>query len=240
MNSCLPFCGLAKPKRQQQGFTLLEVAMVLLIMALLLASVLRPFGAQLEQRQRDDTMRTLLEVREAIVGFVAANHRLPCPAAMGASLEGDCSVAHGFVPAAALGIDGAINEDGALIDAWNNPVRYSVSVSDVDADGQPDFTTVLEMRDIGMQYLRPEFEVCADTSACARLRANRIPVVLVSTGANGNSVNAGTDERENLDGNERFVSRDIDRVGDDQFDDIVVWLSGNILYSKMIQAGVLP
>lgn len=221
----------------QYGFSLLEMSIVLLIMGLLLGSLLQPFGATLTEKKRRQTEAQLYSIREAIVGYAAANHRLPCPLTASASPMGDCSVEHGYVPSAVLGIDGRFDDDGFLIDSWGAPVRYSVSNADADDNGSPDFTTANEMQSVGIQLLQPEFEVCDNASTCDPLRANQIPVVIYSVG----QVSSGSaDESENLDADSRFVSRGVDTVGADQFDDIVVWLSENILYSRLIQAGVLP
>ena len=225
-------------RARNTGFSLLEVAIVLLILAALLGSVMRPFGANLVQRQRQQTMQQLLDIREAIIGFAAARHRLPCPAQISSAEEGDCSQSSGFVPAVTLGISGPYDENDRLVDVWNNPLRYSVSLSDSDADGLPDFTTALQMRHVGMQFLDPDMEVCAD-AGCGRYRANRVPLVLLSTGQNGISTQS-EDEAENIDGDLIFVSADPDMAGDNRFDDLTIWLSGNILYSRMLQAGVLP
>jgi len=147
-----------------------------------------------------------------------------------------CALAHGYVPAATLGLAGRYDKNGLLTDSWGNPVGYHVSLNDADGDGLPDFTTAHEMRNVGMQALSPEYQVCA-SSECELLRANNLPVVLVSTGG---SAHTSTDELENTNADLTFVSRDVDRSGDDQFDDMVVWLSENILYTRLLQAHVLP
>lgn len=220
------------------GFSLLEVSIVLLIMGLLLSSVLKPFGAQMIERQRSATSKQMSEIRDALIGFAAANHRLPCPVTATSGSDGDCSLAHGFVPAAVLGIDGSRDDNGLLLDSWGVPIRYSVSNTDVDGDGAGDFTTVLGMQRVGMQSLSPDFEICNSSVACTRMLASKVPLVIVSDGSRKSS--RSIDESENSDGDRRFVSRDIDQVGDDQFDDIVLWLSENLLYKHLIQARVLP
>lgn len=222
-----------------RGFTLLEMSIVLLIMGLLLGSVMKPMGSRLVDRQRSDTTNQLGNIREALIGYAAVNHKLPCPLVVGAvSTPGNavCNVAHGYVPAAALGITGHFDDNGLLIDSWGSPIQYHVSLTDADSDSLSDFTTAGEMRDVSMQKLVPEFEVC-DSASCGLLRANGLPVVLISTGSGGGT---SADELENLDSDNRFVSRDLDVVGNDQFDDIVLWLSGNILYTRLLQAQVLP
>jgi prepilin-type N-terminal cleavage/methylation domain-containing protein len=63
-----------------RGFTLAELAIAMVIVALLLASALWPLSTQMEMRAISDTQRTMDEIREAIIGFALANGRLPCPA----------------------------------------------------------------------------------------------------------------------------------------------------------------
>ena len=220
------------------GFSLLEVSMVLLIMGLLLGSVVQPFGAQLLDRQRAQTRSQLYDIRDAVVGYIVANHRMPCPLNSTISSEQGCSSHHGFVPADTLGIEGSINEQGALLDSWGQPIFYSVTDTDSDGDGLADFTTVQGMQNAGMQELSPDFEICSAAAGCGRLRANQVPLVLVSSGSR--VADLSTDELENTDLDNRFVSRDIDQSGDAQFDDIVVWLSESVLYAQLIQARVLP
>jgi prepilin-type N-terminal cleavage/methylation domain-containing protein len=62
------------------GFTLTELAVVLVIVALLLGGLLVPLSSQQEIRYRQDTEKVLATARESLIGFVAANGRLPCPA----------------------------------------------------------------------------------------------------------------------------------------------------------------
>lgn len=215
------------------------MSVVLLIMGLLLGSVMQPMGSGVIERQRKDTLAQLVGIREALIGFASAHHRLPCPVLAGGvaqQVTDICSVAHGYVPATVLGINGKYDSNGLLTDSWGVPIQYHISLSDADNDGLADFTTVAEMRDVGMQSLAPDYEIC-NSAACTQLRANRVPAVLVSTGL---VQSQSGDESENQDADARFVSRDLDVVGNDRFDDIVVWLSGNILFTRLLQAHVLP
>jgi type II secretory pathway pseudopilin PulG len=63
-----------------RGFTLAELAIAALIFALLTATLVYTFGARVEQRNIDEGRRRLELAREQVLGFVAANGRLPCPA----------------------------------------------------------------------------------------------------------------------------------------------------------------
>ena len=68
------------PAARGRGFSLVELAVVMMIIGLLLAAALIPFSTQVDLRSQADTQRTLDSIREAIIGFALANGRLPCPA----------------------------------------------------------------------------------------------------------------------------------------------------------------
>lgn len=71
---------------RQQGFTLMELTVVLVIVALLLGGLLVPLGAQRDVESMRATEKSLADIREALIGFAAINGRLPCPAE--ATLQG--------------------------------------------------------------------------------------------------------------------------------------------------------
>jgi len=62
------------------GFTLVELAIAVLILALLISGLLYTLTGQTEQRNFQETRSRLERAREALLGYVAANGRLPCPA----------------------------------------------------------------------------------------------------------------------------------------------------------------
>jgi len=55
------------------GFSLVELAIVLIIVALLLSSLLSPLSAQIDQRNYNETQQQISEIREALIGFAVAN-----------------------------------------------------------------------------------------------------------------------------------------------------------------------
>ena len=63
-----------------RGFTLAELAIVLVIVGLLLGGLLVPLSAQTDMKSRSDTNKQLSDIRDALIGFATANGRLPCPA----------------------------------------------------------------------------------------------------------------------------------------------------------------
>jgi prepilin-type N-terminal cleavage/methylation domain-containing protein len=269
----------------QRGFTLIELAVVLLILGILLAGILIPFTTQIELRRTADTQKTLLEIREALIGFAAAQGRLPCPAsdtsdgaeaaaAGGNDINGNCAnFFDGFAPGVTLGV-GPTDGNGYVLDGWNNRIRYAVSKSNQIPTGTPppppptpenyDFTgmgtfpaSTGEMRNITMAKLSPDLRVCstatgitADVCATGTSLVDTAVAVIYSIGSNAARPDPGgtrIDENANpnpnaASSNRTFVSHE--RAGETapngEFDDIVIWLSPNILYTRMIAAGRLP
>ena len=119
---------------KSKGFSLVELAVALAIIALLLAGALIPLSTQIEVRNAADTQRAMESIREAIVGFAQANGRLPCPAdgsiAAGAAGAGTEQIGlsscfnvgvstFGVVPWATLGVPET--------DAWGRRFSYRVA-----------------------------------------------------------------------------------------------------------------
>ena len=236
------------------GFSLVELAIVLLILGILGTSAILMFNAQVEAKLFADTQRTLDQAREAVMGFALRFGRLPCPATtVSGGVEspttgGICTIdlnsgtptAPGFVPAVTLGL-GPTDPNGFLLDAWGNPIRYAVTRSNGDA-----FTTTNMMKTAGITNLNPDLTVCitrigATGPTCGAGRDDiKTPVVMFSTGKSFKAVGTlGPDETENLNsaglGNKVFVSHE----PGGQFDDLVIWLSPNILYNRLIAAGAI-
>jgi len=77
------------------GFTLVEMAIVLALIALILGSGLTVLSAQQDQRRIEETRTRLDEAHEALIGYAISHNRLPCPAnpalADGVALAGEVS-----------------------------------------------------------------------------------------------------------------------------------------------------
>lgn len=231
--------------RLNGGFTLLELAVVLVVVGLLMRQILLPWGAVQHNRLRQQAELQIDAVLAATQGYAVTYHRLPCPATAatgGYSLEecpGRLSV--GFVPSVTLGIGGEIDPEGRLLDPWGRPYRYAVSAADhtsLGRVGKPDFTTPGEMARLGFRSLHPDLVVCRQSgvTGCRRqaIRANQLPVVVLSVGADSGDRNG---QQDNQDADRFFVYRSYSMVDGEEFDDIVRWVSESQLNHVLADSG---
>src|SRR5271170_1480669 len=63
-----------------RGFSLVEMALVILIVSLLLGGILSYINAQLIQARIVSTSNKQQAIKAALINFIARNNRLPCPA----------------------------------------------------------------------------------------------------------------------------------------------------------------
>lgn len=224
------------------------MAIVLVIVSTLLGGLLISLSQTQEMNNRRNAEAKLDDIVEALYGYAQATGRLPCPAtptSNGAEVPvggGACTEEHGLVPSATLGLSGALDINGLLMDKWLGAYRYSVSDSNGDA-----FTTSNGIRGVGIAAMAPTFRVC-DAAACGTVIADAVPVVIMSLGADWvDFTGADVDETENS--GERTLNgyrlpNDDDFVQsayiEDTFDDLVTWISPGILFTRMIAAGQLP
>lgn len=234
------------------GFTLVEMAIVLVIVGLLLGGMLMPLSAQMEQRKISETQKALDEIKEALIGFAVANKRLPRPAtsatdgterATACTTDAECT---GFIPWTTLGV--------SKLDAWGKIIRYSVTPAFANANitlpAAAANRKVLTRDGAGAtSYLIGQAAACnATAQQCA-------PAVVLSHGKARLGTNeAGTaiaeDTATNLDEDannagptdyyQRTPSENTTAATGGEFDDIVTWLSPNILFNRMVAAGQLP
>jgi prepilin-type N-terminal cleavage/methylation domain-containing protein len=145
--------------RKDSGFTLTELAVVMTIVALVLASAMYTFSAQIENRNIVDTQRNLEDAKEMLLGFAILNGRLPCPASTTSNGDeapaggGSCTNGYaGYLPARALGYS-PVDSAGYALDVWGNRIRYAVSINS-SAGANPDytFTTAPVSPSTGIKY----------------------------------------------------------------------------------------
>jgi prepilin-type N-terminal cleavage/methylation domain-containing protein len=255
--------------RNNTGFSLIELAIVLFIVALLLGGLLPTISSQIDQQRTNDTRKQLDEIQQALIGYALINGRLPCPASdLSNGVEmfapgndattGVCSnFYNGFLPATTLGIATGVDGQGRTgfaVDAWNNRIHYAVTSATSRA-----FTTSNGMKTYFSSPLAPDLQVCSTATGVTGSPPNcasgppsasltsGVPAVIYSTGKNGGYGGTGVDETENpnpnsVNNDRLFISHTptTSSATNGEFDDIVIWISPNILINRMVTAGKLP
>ena len=126
------------PPRLEPGFTLAELAIVLVIVGFLLGGLLMPLSMQTDLRRISDTRKSMDEIKEALIGFALANGRLPCPADPTIpDSTGNAGVERATCATAAtqIGVIPWVTLNVAETDQWGRRFKYRVTYQFADAIG---------------------------------------------------------------------------------------------------------
>lgn len=220
----------------QRGFTLIELAIVMVVVSLLLGGLLAPLSAQKENERRSENQDLLLEAREALLGFVVVYGRLPCPDTTGDGIEDACSslstVANaGRLPWVTLGLN-------AEFDPWGNNhfVFYRVNGAFIMPAGPP--APFLTFNSTGSGAGMINIYDASPCTAPSNPVALNVPALVWTDAKEFYAGN--TDEDENNNGDLCYVYREYNSLTGSEFDDQMVWLSSSILFNRLVSAGKLP
>lgn len=252
------------------GFTLVEIAVVIVIVAMLLGALLAPLATQYSMRKNKEGERALSGIKEALLGFAVSNNgRLPCPDSdADGAIDGQEDHGGGGVP----GVDDCLDTEGVLpwqtlgifpTDPWGRLYRYQVTqpFAYLASTGQPPAAGRLDLSDVGTLTVQTRLE---DKTAVDMTQT--AVAVVWTTGANGNGgmrlgtvttlapPAVGTDEEINYSttvsptGYMLRVQTPIAGACDEaaagqpycEFDDLGTWISAPELFNRLVQAGLLP
>ncbi|MDO9421462.1 MAG: type II secretion system protein [Herminiimonas sp.] len=248
-------------KRSSQGFTLAEMAIVVLLVGILLTFGVGLVQSQLENSAINVTKKRQEAIRDALIGYLGKYHRLPCPEsaitpppAPNVSFDGiedraggtagtppvpnpatQCVVTFGTLPFVTLGLSREMALDG-----WNNFFTYQVSNTPYDWTRSASFNT-------GNQG-----GIVVNDRPNISLVPYPIPavVVLVSHGKNGAGaftikgtrntlpIAADIDQLDNTSNDGVFVRRELtnsDTAPGGTFDDIVAVFLPSDLVTTTVQ-----
>lgn len=237
-----------------RGFTLVELTIVMVIVALLLGGLLVPLSAQQDVRQLAETEKQLTETRDALVGYAQINGRLPCPSSDQNGKENrdavtlQCARPYGFLPWVELGVRPA--------DPWGRLLSYRVSsaFSQSGTNGTYPVLTTAAAAQLQILGRNPDNSQSELTNGAPL----EVVFVILSHGKNGyHGINTdgsvgptdigitNPDEDTNRDavttiGTTRFISRTFTpsstpTIG--AFDDQLLWVPRSVLINRLITAG---
>lgn len=192
-----------------RGITLIELAIVLVILGLVLGMTLPLVSELSKHRHYRSTRKDMEEIKEALVGYATIHGRLP-PADTNGDGQGDPGQTTGFLPFVDLGL--------GAIDAWRKPYRYDVNSRLIGTSSIQALCTAISQIG-GTEYPQLAFVSGGTTSVQA--------VVVVSGGENCAL------DGENGDGDRNYETL----PQSDNYDDLVVWVSPNTLAGRLACAG---
>lgn len=239
---------------KSKGFTLVELAVVLVIGATLLSAGLKILAVQSERAAINLTKKNQEAIKEALSGYLTRIGHLPCPDVdfdgrdTAADKDGaNCLNASGAIPYADLGLT-----QDAVQDGWDNYLTYIPSADWT----QP---VISESKYISITAGAILLNTRSKAGGYATVTVNDpaagsgLAVAILSHGKNGyGSINAANilnafpagliagDEEENSNDDPTIVKREYtDEIIDPHgaFDDIVMTISPEDLYTSLTAAG---
>lgn len=226
--------------KAQRGFTLLEVAVVLVIIGLV-AGMLLPTHRYTQRLTEVKQVKTDLQmIRDALQAYAVVNQKLPCPADKfeendsnggKASYSGThCKAGARYLPWRDLGIPAR--------DRWGNPWRYRVDKNFVDkikVDSKADDKLVVQK--ISIQGSSHHVQTVIDEG--------HVAAIIFSTGEPKPTALMAGFENQNLNPNTKKIAMMDDVLYDGRdggpkgVNDLVLWIAVLPLKNQLLRAGVL-
>jgi prepilin-type N-terminal cleavage/methylation domain-containing protein len=222
--------------KKNKGFSLIEMAIALIILGFILGGLIIPLRSQRDQQQIYRTVSSLEEVKDALLGFAVIHGRLPCSDKNGDGKENNKEVMtmiydlinicesnnEGYLPWKDLGV--------GRYDAWGNPFRYRVGKEYTEIilsnkfffDKDKIFVTGSDLR---IRNREGDYFTTKPSSD------SRVAAIIFSLGKNkvADDDNAVLDEIFVYDG---YVENE--KEPEKAFDDVLTWLSRNTLMNHLI------
>ena len=236
-------------QNNNKGFTLVELAVVVAVVALLLGTLLVPLTTQVEQRNISQTQKQLDEIKEALLGYAMVNGRLPRPTPVRErwhreSLLRRRARVHRIRPVGDAR-SAQKRRMGQVVPLQRHPPVRSQHAFDFNTGGT---LKTVQTRIPG-------------SSAPVNLATNLVAVVISHGPNNWGKTESGSDIVDasvtNVDEDTNNAKFHCSAVGDctdfisrptasstgaagGEFDDLLVWVPQTILFSRMVAAGKLP
>ena len=248
--------------KQLKGFTLVELAVVLVLIGIVMTMGLKMVTATLENASYSETKAKQELIKTALIGFLRTNGRLPCPdntgsAAVASGVEvSPCQATaadgYGVVPWVTLGIP-----RDSVVDGWGNYFTYRVANG---TGGSKNWTSKTAGNPFDINELRTPTSALSiqelDAAGTALVTTNpRAVVVLLSHGKNGfgakstkvgarlPTTDAGAGEATNAtDTTTIFILRPVNEstgAFNGPYDDLLTYLTPQDLLQPLLNEGSL-
>ena len=229
------------------GFSLVEMAIVLVIVGLLLAGLLPTISSQIEQQRRNETRKQLDEIRNALYGYAIINGYFPCPTTTAdpsntsyGIADSSCNNApatEGYLPWKTLGVvetDAWGSKRNNTSDPWTGYWRYRLDRNFANSGVPVTLSTGFSADKLSIINNSGNL-ITPSPGGCTATPTSECPVAIAfSTGSNL------TGDGQNASPNTEVPGVFQSDVPGGGFDDILIWISRPQLFNRMVAAGKLP
>ncbi|MBI5213654.1 MAG: type II secretion system protein [Nitrospirae bacterium] len=168
----------ASPLYRKEGFTLIEIAMVLIIVGLLLTMGIALFGTLTKRAKHIESREAVKQAKEAVLGYAVKNGFVPCD---------QCSASHPNAACQpptcdaatyeALGTAGARKQD-----SWTRDIVYYAS-DEIEGSGK---------NACGVNTTTMQVYECTNATCTTYLTKSNIAFIVYSKGEDANGTGTGT------------------------------------------------
>lgn len=227
---------------RNSGFTLLELVLVLLIITVLASTIMIPMGTRQSTKNINAVEKQLEEVKKSLLAYATLNNGfMPCSGKDGSlckPTKQQLLNAENILPVMPLGVE--------VTDPWGNPFLY-FPTNNFSKDAKTLFTEKLSSNAEPTEMIQiagKRQPACPFKSDQWLNNVKTVVAVIYSTGLNGRSeqpANTANTTANTYCFYDMPVRTRIDRQNmNEDYDDIVIWITKNNYVYQMITNGTLP
>lgn len=248
-----------------RGFSLVEMAIVLVVLGVLARASLLPLSALEASRRERQVEVELAQARDALIARLVSHGALPCPApsrlpssspssrrlssaspnsGLAFASGSDTCPSRGRLPAARLALSISMDREGNALDPWGRPYVYSLSTTDHrnrGVQGIADWANTEEIGSVGIAELRGSLSLCRearDPCSSSSVTAEDLVFVVMSRGADPSAEGLQALNAQTV--GDVFTLAPHSLVDGHRFDDALVWTSRSEAVWWLLRAHRLP
>jgi len=207
------------PSLNKHGFTLIEIAIVMVIIGLLAGGGVSLMGMLTQRKARNETIDYLKETKEALISYASINGKLPW-----ADTDGDGSQNNNATSGTLPYLDLKVRPS----DFYKRVLRYEIN-SNLGTDRPTTCNALKTGLSSGPRVI--DGDGAASSFYIAAILISSGPMDLDSDGNVFDAITSGSHQGDNTDGTPNYIRH----PPIDTFDDLVVYIGGNELYGNLCE-----